>query len=239
MTYNLSLGRCSVGYCCNLQIYTGKERERGLASRVVKDLMENYQGLGHHLYVNNFYTSHKLFKDLLEAGTLACGTVRSNRKGFRAEVQDNVDQNDSLFYKADMTGRFATAVHWKDKRDVFALTTIYGNVVGDDIPHKAELICEYNKYIGGADHNDQLMVYFAIGRKTLKWWKRVFWRLPEIALVNSHLLHKLKPGNESVTQKHFRLNLCHSLVQPLFTLRENPGARVVGGLVALQFLVIV
>ena len=35
------------GYCCNLQIYTGKEGnkvEKGLASRVVKDLMENYKG---------------------------------------------------------------------------------------------------------------------------------------------------------------------------------------------------
>ena len=51
-----------------------------------------------------------------------------------------------------MTGRFATAVHWKDKRDVFALTTIYGYAVGDEIPHKAELICEYNKNMGGADH---------------------------------------------------------------------------------------
>ena len=122
-----------------------------------------------------------------------------------------------------------TAVHWKDKRDVFALTTIHGNAVSDDIPHKPELICEYNKYMGGVDHNDQLLVYFAIGRKTLKWWKHVFWRLLEIALVNSHLLYKLKPGNESVTQKQFRLNLCHSLVQPLFTLRENPGARVVRG----------
>ena len=48
-----------------------------------------------------------------------------------------------------------------------------------------------------------------------------------IGLVNSHLLYKLKPDNASVTQKQFRLNLCHSLVQPLFTLRENPGARVV------------
>ena len=122
-----------------------------------------------------------------------------------------------------------TAVHWKDKRDVFALTTIHSNAVDDDIPHKPELICEYNKYMGGVDHNDQLLVYFAIGRKTLKWWKRVFWRLLKIALVNSHLLYKLKPDNESVTQKQFRLNLCHSLVQPLFTLRENPGTRVVRG----------
>ena len=54
----------------------------------------------------------------------------------------------------------------------------------------------------------------------------MFWQLLEIALVNSQLLHKLKPDNESVTQKPFRLN---SLVQPLFTLRENPGARVVRG----------
>ena len=82
------------GYCCNLQIYTSKEGnnvEKGLASKVVKDLMENYQGLGHHLYVDNFFTSPHLFRDLLEAGTLACGAIRSNRKGFPAAVKDNVD----------------------------------------------------------------------------------------------------------------------------------------------------
>ena len=95
--------------------------------------------------VDNFYTSPQLFKDLLEAGTLTCGTIRSNRKGFPAGVKDNVDQNDSLFCKADMTEGFMTAVHWKDKRDVFALTTIHGNAVGDDIPYKPELISEYNK----------------------------------------------------------------------------------------------
>ena len=68
-----------------------------------------------------------------------------------------------------------------------------------------------------------------IGQKTLKRWKHEFWRLIEIALVNSHLLYKLKPDNESVSQKQFRLNLCHSLVQPLFTLRENLEARAVRG----------
>ena len=80
------------------------------------------------------------------------------------------------------------AVHWKNKRDVFALTTIHGIAVGDDIPHKPELICEYNKYMGGVDHNDQLLVYFAIRQRILKWWKSMLWRLIEIALVNSHLL---------------------------------------------------
>ena len=54
------------GYYCRLQIYIGKEGndvEKGLASRVVNDLMEDYQGLGHQLYVDNFYTSPQLFKN--------------------------------------------------------------------------------------------------------------------------------------------------------------------------------
>ena len=67
-----------------------------------------------------------------------------------------------------------TAGHWKDKRDVFALSTIHGNAVGDDAPHKPKLICEYNQHMGGVDYNDQLLVYFVLGRTTMKWWKRVF-----------------------------------------------------------------
>ena len=40
------------GYCCNLKIYTGRKgnhAEKGLANRVVKDVMIDYQGLGHSL----------------------------------------------------------------------------------------------------------------------------------------------------------------------------------------------
>ena len=113
-----------------------------------------------------------------------------------------------------------TGVHWKDNRDVHALSTKHGNAVAHDLPHKPELISDYNKFMGGVDHNDQLLVYFAVGRKTMKRWKRVFWRLIDVSLVNCHLFYKLKPGNASVTQKEFRLSVCHSLVQPLLTLRQ-------------------
>ena len=120
-----------------------------------------------------------------------------------------------------------TGVHWTDKRDVYALSTIHGNVVADDLPHKPELISDFNKFMGGVDHNDQLLVYFAVGRKTIKWWKQAIWRVIDIALVNCYLLYKLRPSNAPVTQKEFRLSLCHSLVQPLLTLRANPGAQAV------------
>lgn len=220
------------GYACNLQVYTGKEgnaTEKGLSSRVVSDLLRGYQGIGHHLYVDNFYTSPQLFKELLNDGTLACGTVRNNRKGFPPALKENLDRSQSLFLKSEMKEGFMTVVHWKHKRDVNALSTIHGNAVSEDVPHKPEIITEYNKYMAGVDNNDQLLVYFAVGRKTMKWWKRVFWRLIEIALVNSHLLYKMKPENVSISQKKFRLNLCHLLVQPLLTLRANSGARLLVG----------
>lgn len=43
------------GYCCNLQIYTGREgnhAEKGLANRVVIDVIIDYQGLGHRINVD-------------------------------------------------------------------------------------------------------------------------------------------------------------------------------------------
>ena len=108
------------GYCCNLQIYTckvGGNAEQGLASKVVKYLMDDYEQLGHHLYVDNFYTCPCLFKDLLEAGTLACGTVKNHKKSFPVALRQNLEHNESAFLKSNLTEGYMTAVHWKDKRD--------------------------------------------------------------------------------------------------------------------------
>lgn len=91
--------------------------------------------------------------------SLACGTVGSTRKGVPPTLKENVDQNDSLFRKAKMTESYMTAFQWKDKRDVFALSTIHGNAVGDNLRHKPMLISGYNKYMGVVDHNDQLLVW--------------------------------------------------------------------------------
>ena len=49
-------------------------------------LMEDLHDEGRMLYVDNFYTSPTLFKDLYELGTFASGTVRVNRKHFPAKA---------------------------------------------------------------------------------------------------------------------------------------------------------
>ena len=65
------------------------ERLLGKISAVIPKFMSGLFGIGYTLFVDNWYTSEKLFKYLEENGTTACGTARANRlqlpKSFKKE----------------------------------------------------------------------------------------------------------------------------------------------------------
>ena len=77
-----------------------------------------------------------------------------------------------------------TVMRWRDKRDLFALSTFHGNSVEDDMPRKPEIILSYNQFMNGVHRNDQLLTYYSLNVKSIKWWKKVFWRLFELSIVN-------------------------------------------------------
>ena len=54
---------------------------RGHTHAIVVALLEGLEGRGHHVYVDNYYTSPALFTELRDLGFGACGTVRINRRG--------------------------------------------------------------------------------------------------------------------------------------------------------------
>lgn len=65
---------------------------------------------------------------------------------------------------------------------------------------------DYNAHMGDADIHHQLQVYCCIGQKDMKWWMRAFWRLSEIAVLNSYVLHNLVHGKRrKMSQKLLRL----------------------------------
>ena len=61
--------------------------ERGLGSRVVKDLTNDFQGKWHKIYFYNFFTSKSLVCDLEEVGLYGIGTAGTDRKHFPEQLK--------------------------------------------------------------------------------------------------------------------------------------------------------
>ena len=92
------------GYVCDFSVYTGREEEvvRDLGAKVVKRLVQPLAGGNYHVYFDNYFSTVKLFEDLLENGVYACGTFRRDRKGVPHLIKNTKlgkeDQNNSEMY---------------------------------------------------------------------------------------------------------------------------------------------
>ena len=66
-----------------MDLVTGKKvSEKGLVKRVVKDLVEPFDGSNHVLYCDNYYSSGPLVEELARKKIYFAGTIRKNAKGF-------------------------------------------------------------------------------------------------------------------------------------------------------------
>lgn len=115
------------GYCCNFELFTGRESapapsEYGAMYDLVMRLMSGHLNKGHHLYMDNYFTSPRLFYDLRLNATLACGTARSNRKGFPRLLKLSHPEKGSIDV---MNNGVVVAVKFADRREVSLLTTIH------------------------------------------------------------------------------------------------------------------
>ena len=143
------------------------------------DLMDGFTNKNHHLYIDNFYTSPKLLLDLEVKSTFCCGTVRMDHGQFLLQFKTaKLQHGESILLR---NGNMV-AVHWFDKRDGFAMSTIHGtgNVEvtrrGDEQSfQKPVIINEYNKFMGGVDQCDQLFSSYSLNRKSVKWCKKYFY----------------------------------------------------------------
>ena len=52
------------------------------------------------------------------------------------------------------------------------------------------VMIEYNQYMLGVDKLDQLVSYYNFVHRTVKWWRKVFFVIIEVVVVNSHIIYK-------------------------------------------------
>lgn len=225
------------GYVLTFQIYTGKVTSaapKSVGHRVVLDLLGPYLGKGHWLFTDNYYTSPELLLDLLAKGTYATGTVRQNRVNFPEVLKSENNKNlDTGTYHFATSGSL-TAVLWHDRKDVTMLSTAHNQSI--DIVMKRPkgsrdkvqmpcptCICDYNAYMGGVDLTDQHISYYSLTqRRTIKWWKKVFWRMVDISILNSWIIFRSNFPDKITSHRLFRIQLVHELVQPLLSLKASP-----------------
>lgn len=121
-----------------------------------------------------------------------------------------------------------TACKFFEKREVHLLSTCHTNMTttvrrrgsSEDMTIPL-MVHHYNDSMGGVDIADQYMVYYAIGRKSMKWYRRVIWRLIEMAILNSFVIYRShQPLDKRVRQLNFRLDLVDALVTPLIEKRN-------------------
>jgi len=209
-------------------ILTGKDDslgsgDAGLTHAVVMRLVDPIKHRGHHVYTDNFYTSPQLFHDLRANGFGACGTLRLNRRSLPKSIKVPVKKGERKAIRLDS---LMIAIKWMDKRMVTVLTTIHSDEVamverrsrhatgGREVVEKPLAIVQYNKHMKGVDQADQLLSYYGFGHRTVKWWRRAFFFLLDMAVVNSYVLYTLQNPDKKrrLTHEEYRVQLATDLL---------------------------
>ena len=81
----------------------------------------------------------------------------------------------------------------------------------------------------GVDKCDQHLNYYAIGRKSIKWWKKVFFCMCEMSIINAMccILLEIEESWKRQSHKKFRVRLVHELVEPLLQKRSESTSGLV------------
>ena len=86
----------------------------------------------------------------------------------------------------------------------------------------------YNRHMLGVDRLDQRMAYYQFTRKSVRWWRKVFYWMVEVVVVNSFVIYTAHTdAHRKRTHKEFRRDLVISLCEPLRdpTPRRQPTHR--------------
>ena len=92
---------------------------------------------------------------------------------------------------------------------------------------------DYSKHNTGVDRSDQMLAYYSLERKTIKWWKKLFFYLFHLVVVNAHILHN-KTRKKKITLEIFYEKVAEGLFASVGTdiqvqgQTNSPASRLVG-----------
>jgi hypothetical protein len=205
-------------------ICKGKERAAStepLGTRVVTDLLsvveQNSQPSMHHVYFDNFFTSHSLLLKLQQKKFKAVGTIRTNRtngadKTLERDKDLKAKGRGSFDYRCDGN---IFIVKWNDNATVHVASNYLTHEplqtakrrVGRNLMTVQQplLIKRYNEGMGGVDLLDRLLSAYRPTIQGKKWWWPLFVNVVNMSVVAAWRLYgKLHPPHQTSSHLNFR-----------------------------------
>lgn len=102
----------------------------------------------------------------------------------------------------------------KPNRAVLLVSSMHHHESVDSDNGKPEIISYYNCNKGGVDTLDQKCSIYSTGRRTRRWPMAIFFRMLDIASVNSFIVHQSYRDNSKVERYDFIKELGMKLVTP-------------------------
>ena len=224
-----SLADSSNGYLFNILLYTGAETldeasqqfsELPQPARVVLHLVEPYLHLGHHVFTDRYYTSLPLAKALHDNGTTFTGTCVRDRLDLPDPIRagKTPKEGEVMAYRHN----HLMALTWRAKKKktpvVMVSTECSAQMV--TVPSQQSAVADqekptavhtYNQDMNGVDIADQYTATYPFTRKTIKWWRKVFFWLLDLSITNSYALYRELEQNRVLPHVAYRRSIIEAL----------------------------
>ncbi|PNF29783.1 hypothetical protein B7P43_G10690 [Cryptotermes secundus] len=158
-------------YCVSFFLYIGGAKNG-----------ENTSEKGYHIFMDNFFMSIPLAKELYKLQTFITGTIRRNRKWLPAAFGNKFQVGQTQYFCSGPI--LSVGYHEKNsQRFPVLLLSTHGQATereysrvcrGNQKTVKTpQIIQSYNKFMGGIDTSDMMLYSNIDERRTIKYWKKV------------------------------------------------------------------
>ncbi|KAK7926063.1 hypothetical protein WMY93_008373 [Mugilogobius chulae] len=195
----------ATGYTWNMYISTATSKKRLSYESVMNLLDTNALGTGYHVYVDDFYTSSQLFRDLLAKRTGVCGTRHNKMDQRRRPAVRKVERptrSHDVFNDTSSVQR----------RDRFQARQTRRRRVQVDLPVPTP-VKAHDEFMREVDASDAVIGYHKVSHKAKKWFRFLFYHFVDIAVVNSLVLYNEANKDDTLTKIEFNESLISGLAK--------------------------
>ena len=179
----------------DMRVYFGRDSHSAtddmtVLNITVRHLTCRVKDLRHKIFVDNFFSSPRLFYDLDRHKINSCGTVRSNRK----DMPRDFGRKQQKLKRGDVrvgTRGGLTGLIWKNRREGYVLTNMNPALAEGNFcdycncPMKPNIVEQYNRHVGYIDSSDHMASGYLMSQRTSKWTTKLFVHLLDLTVLNS------------------------------------------------------